>query len=72
MDVVEIGMDPTMMHGALNSLPIGSATKALETISTNPEKLSINIDSSLITSQAVADNIFITSKSIANTMTKKV
>ena len=71
MDVVEIGMDPTMMHGALNSLPIGSATKALETISTNPEKLSINIDSSLITSQAVADTIFITSKSIANTMTKK-
>ena len=71
MDVVEIGMTPTMMHGALNTLPLGAATKALETLSNSPEKLSSNIDSSLITSEAIADTIGLTTKSIAKTMTKK-
>ncbi len=71
MDVVEIGMNPTMMQGALDTLPVGSATKALETLSNSPEKLSLDIDSSLITSEAIAETVFITSKSIANTMTKK-
>jgi len=71
MDVVEIGMSPTMMHGALNTLPLGAATKALETLSNSPEKLSSNIDSSLITTEAIAETIGLTTKSIAKTMTKK-
>lgn len=71
MDVVEIGMAPTMMHGALNALPLGSATKALETISNSPEKLSSNIDPSLITSEAIAETIGLSTKSIAKAMVKK-
>ena len=71
MDVVEIGMSPTMMHGALNTLPLGAATKALETLSNSPEKLSSNIDSSLITTEAIAETVGLTTKSIAKTMTKK-
>lgn len=71
MDVVEIGMSPTMMHGALNTLPLGAATKALETLSKNPEKLSSSIDPSLITSDALAETIGLTAKNIANTMTQK-
>ena len=72
MDVVEIGMSPTMMQGALNTLPLGAATKALETLSKNPEKLSSSIDPSLITSDALAETIGLTTKSIANTMTKRI
>ena len=71
MDVVEIGMSPAMMQGALNTLPLGAATKALETLSKNPEKLSSNIDPSLITSDALAETIGLTTKSIANTMSQK-
>ncbi len=71
MDVVEIGMTPEMMHGALNTLPLGAATKALETLSKNPEKLSSNIDPSLITSDALAETIGLTTKNIANTMSQK-
>ena len=71
MDVVEIGMSPTMMHGALNTLPLGAATKALETLSNSPEKLSSNIDSSLITTEAIAETVGLTTKSIAKTMTEK-
>lgn len=71
MDVVEIGMSPTMMQGALNTLPLGAATKALETLSKNPEKLSSSIDPSLITSDALAETIGLTAKNIANTMTQK-
>ena len=71
MDVIEIGMTPTMMHGALNALPLGSATKALETLSNSPEKLSSNIDPSLITSEAIAETIGLSTKSIAKAMVKK-
>tara|TARA_B100000963_G_C22623007_1_gene670893 strand:- start:69 stop:2282 length:2214 start_codon:yes stop_codon:yes gene_type:complete len=71
MDVVEIGMTPTMMHGALNALPLGSATKALETLSNSPEKLSSNIDPSLITSEAIAETISLSTKSIAKALVKK-
>ncbi len=71
MDVVEIGMSPAMMQGALNTLPLGAATKALETLSKNPEKLSSSIDPSLITSDALAETIGLTTKSIASTMTQK-
>ena len=71
MDVVEIGMSPAMMQGALNTLPLGAATKALETLSKNPEKLSSSIDPSLITSDALAETIGLTTKSIANTMSQK-
>ena len=71
MDVIEIGMTPTMMHGALNALPLGSATKALETLSNSPEKLSSNIDPSLITSEAIAETIGLSTKSIAKVMVKK-
>ena len=71
MDIVEIGMTPTMMHGALNTLPLGSATKALETLSISPEKLSSEIDTNLITSDALAETIGLTTRSIAQTMTKK-
>ena len=62
MDVVEIGMSPTMMQGALNTLPLGAATKALETLSKNPEKLSSSIDPSLITSDALAETVRLTKK----------
>ena len=71
MDVVEIGMSPAMMQGALNTLPLGAATKALETLSKNPEKLSSSIVPSLITSDALAETIGLTTKSIANTMSQK-
>ncbi len=40
MNVVEMGMNPTMMVGALDALPVGSATSALETLAANPETMS--------------------------------
>ena len=36
MNVAEMGMNPAMMAGALNALPVGAATAALETLATNP------------------------------------
>ena len=39
MNVAEMGMNPAMMAGALNALPIGAATAALETLATNPETM---------------------------------
>ena len=36
MNVAEMGMSPTMMTGALEALPVGAATAALETIAKNP------------------------------------
>ena len=40
MNVAEMGMSPTMMAGALEALPIGAATAALETLAANPEAMS--------------------------------
>ena len=40
MNVAEMGMNPAMMAGALNALPVGAATAALETLATNPEAMS--------------------------------
>ena len=39
MNVAEMGMNPVMMAGALNALPVGAATAALETLATNPETM---------------------------------
>jgi hypothetical protein len=39
MNVAEMGMNPAMMAGALNALPVGAATAALETLATNPETM---------------------------------
>ena len=39
MNVAEMGMNPAMMAGALNALPVGAATAALETLSANPEAM---------------------------------
>ena len=39
MNVAEMGMNPAMMAGALNALPVGAATAALETLATNPEAM---------------------------------
>ncbi len=36
MNVAEMGMSPTMMAGALEALPVGAATAALETLAKNP------------------------------------
>ena len=36
MNVAEMGMSPAMMAGALDSLPVGSAAAALETLQENP------------------------------------
>ena len=40
MNVAEMGMNPAMMAGALNALPVGAATAALETLSANPGAVS--------------------------------
>ena len=39
MNVAEMGMNPAMMAGALEALPIGAATSALETLAANPEAM---------------------------------
>ena len=39
MNVAEMGMDPAMMAGALDALPVGAATAALETLAANPEAM---------------------------------
>ncbi len=39
MNVAEMGMNPAMMAGALEALPIGAATAALETLAANPEAI---------------------------------
>ena len=39
MNVAEMGMNPAMMAGALNALPVGAATAALETLANNPEAM---------------------------------
>ena len=39
MNVAEMGMKPAMMAGALNALPVGAATAALETLATSPETI---------------------------------
>ena len=36
MNVAEMGMNPAMMAGALDALPVGAATAALETLAANP------------------------------------
>ena len=36
MNVAEMGMSPSMMAGALDALPVGAATAALETLAENP------------------------------------
>jgi len=36
MNVAEMGMNPAMMAGALESLPVGAATAALETLTADP------------------------------------
>ena len=36
MNVAEMGMNPAMMTGALEALPVGAATAALETLAANP------------------------------------
>ena len=70
MDVVEIGMNPTLMQGALGELPLGAATKALETLSKGPNEI-MNLDASLITSEAIAETLGLTTNSIAKTMSLK-
>ena len=70
MDVVEIGMNPTLMQGALGELPLGAATKALETLSKDPNEM-MNLDASLITSEAIAESLGLTTTSIAKTMSMK-
>ena len=39
MNVAEMGMNPAMMTGALEALPVGAATAALETLAANPEAM---------------------------------
>ena len=39
MNVAEMGMNPAMMAGALDALPVGAATAALETLAANPEAM---------------------------------
>ena len=39
MNVAEMGMNPAMMVGALDALPVGAATAALETLAANPEAM---------------------------------
>ncbi len=39
MNVAEMGMNPAMMVGALEALPIGAATAALETLAANPDAM---------------------------------
>ena len=39
MNVAEMGMNPAMMVGALEALPVGAATAALETLAANPEAM---------------------------------
>ena len=39
MNVAEMGMKPSMMAGALEALPVGAATAALETLAANPEAM---------------------------------
>ena len=39
MNVAEMGMNPAMMAGALEALPVGAATAALETLAANPEAM---------------------------------
>ena len=39
MNVAEMGMSPAMMVGALDALPVGAATAALETLAANPEAI---------------------------------
>ncbi len=39
MNVAEMGMSPAMMTGALEALPVGAATAALETLAANPEAM---------------------------------
>ena len=39
MNVAEMGMNPSMMAGALEALPVGAATAALETLAANPEAM---------------------------------
>ena len=70
MDVVEIGMTPTLMQGALGELPLGAATKALETLSKDPNEM-MSLDASLITSEAIAETLGLTTNSIAKTMSIK-
>ena len=36
MNVAEMGMNPAMMAGALEALPVGAATAALETLAADP------------------------------------
>ena len=40
MNVAEMGMSPSMMAGALDALPVGAATAALETLQGNPKGFS--------------------------------
>ena len=70
MDVVEIGMTPTLMQGVLGELPLGAATKALETLSKDPNEM-MSLDASLITSEAIAETLGLTTNSIAKTMSIK-
>ena len=42
MNVAEMGMSPAMMTGALDSLPVGSAAAALESLQENPDGLAGN------------------------------
>ena len=39
MNVAEIGMSASMMAGALDALPVGAATAALETMAANPDMM---------------------------------
>ena len=39
MKVAEMGMKPARMAGALEALPVGAATAALETLAANPEAM---------------------------------
>ena len=39
MNVAEMGMSASMMAGALDALPVGAATAALETMAANPEMM---------------------------------
>ena len=39
MNVAEMGMSASMMAGALDALPVGAATAALETMAANPDMM---------------------------------
>ena len=48
MNVAEMGMSPAMMAGALDSLPVGSAAAALETLQENPGGLASGLSTTLL------------------------